>query len=77
MLPALPSGWSDGSVTGLRARGGYEVSMEWKKGKLLSAEIRSDLGGACKLRYRGRTAQFAFKPGEAIRVEPDLKASVE
>jgi alpha-L-fucosidase 2 len=72
LLPALSTGWSDGSVTGLRARGGYEVSMTWKGGKLQLAEIRSDKGGDCKLRYGERTAQKTFKPGEIVRLDADL-----
>lgn len=50
LLPALPDEWSSGSVSGLRAKGGFSVSMEWRDGKLTSAEITSDLGGECRLR---------------------------
>ncbi|MBQ8960406.1 MAG: glycoside hydrolase family 95 protein [Ruminococcus sp.] len=50
LLPALPDEWSDGSVRGLRAKGGFEVSLSWSEGRLTGARLISHMGGECRLR---------------------------
>ena len=75
LLPALPPQWPDGSVTGLRARGDYEVSMQWKDGKLTGAEIRSGKGGDFKVRSGARTASLSVKPGGTIHLNAELVAN--
>lgn len=50
LLPALPSEWSSGSVSGLKARGGFTVSMGWNNGRLDKATIKSSIGGMLRLR---------------------------
>ncbi len=72
LLPALPTHWPDGSVSGLRARGGYEVSMTWRGGKLESAEIRNAKGGRFNVRSGAKTASLTVKPGATLRLNAEL-----
>jgi alpha-L-fucosidase 2 len=49
-LPALPDAWPAGNVSGLRARGGLEVDLQWKEGKATSATLKATAGGTFVLR---------------------------
>jgi alpha-L-fucosidase 2 len=69
LLPALPKAWPTGSVKGLRARGGFEVDIIWKDGKLAEATIRSLLGRPCTIRYGETVRKLETKPGIAYPVQ--------
>lgn len=77
LLPALPRALPEGSVRGLRARGGFELSFSWKKHLLVHVEVLSTTGGECRLRYANREVRFATAAGESYRLGPNLTGPMQ
>jgi alpha-L-fucosidase 2 len=73
LLPALPSALPDGKVTGLLARGGFDVSITWKNGKLVTAAITARQSKPLKVRYAGREIEIHPKASQTLTFGPDLK----
>jgi alpha-L-fucosidase 2 len=70
LLPALPKAWPTGRVTGLCARGGFEVDLDWNDGQLAKAVIRSKAGLPCRVAYGRQAWEFETKAGGAYPISP-------
>jgi len=66
LLPSLPKAWPAGRVAGLRARGGFDVDLEWQDGRLQRATIRSTWGTALRLRSGTAERTTTMKPGDVL-----------
>lgn len=73
LLPALPKVWAEGSIKGLKARGGFEVDIMWKDNKLKSAAIKSSVDSNCKIRYGQQITSFYLESGKSININENLK----
>jgi alpha-L-fucosidase 2 len=69
LLPALPEAWKDGKVSGLRARGGFQVDLVWEQGRLTSAVIHSELGEPVTVSYAGKNVELKLKKGEYSKLQ--------
>lgn len=71
LLPALPSDWTHGHISGLLARGNFEVSINYADGKLTQATILSNKGENCRVGYNGHTLDFPTEAGKTYTIRYD------
>lgn len=69
LLPALPDAWESGSITGIRARGGYEVALEWENAQLKKTVITATVSGNPTLIYNGKQKEITLQQGQTLEVE--------
>jgi alpha-L-fucosidase 2 len=72
LLPALPSAWKTGHITGLKARGGFTVDEFWENGTLKSVSITSTTGGPCKVKYKDHVVSLQLEKGQTANLTGDL-----
>ena len=73
LLPALPAAWPDGHVSGLRARGGWVVDIQWQGGRLQQATLRASVGGKCKVRYNQTVMELSLAANEVRVLDASLQ----
>lgn len=69
LLPALPDDWSEGSVSGLVARGGYVVDLDWKNKQVTQTRIRAKQAGEAQFKINGKTHVLNFKANETKTIK--------
>ena len=69
LMPAVPEAWKEGHVSGLCARGGYEVSFEWKDGSVRDCTIKAKKAGTITLLYNGQQKTVKFKAGQTQNIK--------
>ena len=69
LLPALPEQWKEGSVSGLCARGGYEVNFEWKDGKVRDCSIKAKTNSTVTLLYNGQQKTVKLKANKSQNIK--------
>ncbi len=69
ILPALPTSWHEGEISGLMARGNFEFKLTWKDDKLKEGTVKSNLGGECRLKYDGKIMLIADEDGNEVETE--------
>ena len=72
LLVALPKAWASGHVNGLRARGGYEVDIEWSNNSLKTVQIKSNGGSDVKVKYGNTSKVIQIQNNQSVKLDHNL-----
>lgn len=72
LLPALPTAWSEGKLSGIRTRGGFELDIHWSKGTLVHCNVQSLQGMPVVVCYGDKQASLSLAAGESVRLDEEL-----
>lgn len=73
IMPALPDAYPTGSISGVCARGGFELDFDWENMELKEITVRSKAGNVCKLKYGNHTIEFATQAGKEYQLSATLE----
>jgi alpha-L-fucosidase 2 len=73
LLPALPVILKNGSIKGICARGGFNLDLQWKDGKLEKVTVYSKAGNQCLLRYQGKEKTLITEKGKTYQLNGNLE----
>ncbi|WP_338394939.1 glycoside hydrolase family 95 protein [Fulvitalea axinellae] len=69
LLPALPKDWETGEISGVKARGAFEINMKWDEGKVKEASVKSLKGNDCSISINGKVYDFKTEAGKTYNLE--------
>ena len=72
LLPALPDDFQTGSISGVCARGGFELDFNWENKQLNQVTVRSKAGEICRLKFGGKTMEFKTEKGGVYMLDGEL-----
>jgi alpha-L-fucosidase 2 len=73
LLPALPDAWPSGQISGICARGGFVLNINWQQGKLQQLTVTATSNGTCELKYQQQTVKFAAQKGKTYQFNGALQ----
>jgi alpha-L-fucosidase 2 len=73
ILPALPTAWKNGEISGLKAHGNFEMSFQWENNALTKATIKANEDKDCMVKYGAKSAKFKMKKNQVLVLNSEMR----